>query len=1177
MKENISRPVPQNNLESVKEKYDETTNAKIDNFVTATDGPAKQNEELSNAETLLNDKVEYFRASTKSIDTNDFQHEAKGHDLQVDVDVKKKDNDDNKTAEPNVDSDLKTNDTDSEVNKDNGIGAGHPDPKEGGSAGFEDVERKSDINNENLQIKDDVEGDIQTNENSDIKFLERIRSVVEDDAGSANKENGETVDAKIENLEIDGSAKHNKKLSESKSLADKMEDISVSIKSLEIKGLQHEADDVESAVDMTKKDYDRNEGAGLNVESDIKTSNTDMETKRNGDITVGQTSSGGEGDAGFEDVERKVDIHDENLQIKQEGKKKSNDIEIEVKIKEDGDISAVQSHSGKDEAINMDLKADAKQKEIGSDKRETDINSEAVKINVNKEMKSKSTVNVGSLREDENAELVKENDVNDEIVDEQNRKVDEGKYIQGTLKKKDIQESNIEEVIELEGRKALSASIVQTTKIDIDEIANQPQQTVSINIPNVETAKIPEQLNRHEQQNAPATDIDESLRRDFNKYLEKTINDAESLKILKTEVMEPENDQKRVAESRTDRRKIEESADIGGSKIEITEEDIKSSSHLKEIPSKVSELIIEDTSKNSDNTKIVIYRDAPNSGIAETTLRHIEDDSGSAEDGKPNVEVIKEVKTDSLKNEAKENNGSEAKSQLISNWKVEDDSHVKEKKYDDAKYIDSSKENTAQQCADDKINESNVKNLLDSKPDFYRSDTVVEPLLVKKNVPHLSDDTTDSNNNTSKEETPLEEGIRAAVSQIVKPIDVESLLKTLPEVPTHDLPPTEDDLSSFGSTDSVVTVIMKPKQEIAPRTLPSRTFSTSALEDRVELLDQVQNSLLDQLSGKSKFDIDQLRKELHDATLYKEESPPDAEVLEYVYDFDPEDDPEYERVARTPLRELPDIAEEDDVPETSGGLTNEIVISNDSIEIGKEHQRLLHTGELHDSVLVANGQSLWAGSESRNRLKHTSEFHDTVVVPLPSGADVKITNASKTAVTEATGAKQDRNESGGTEHDRRDSGNQTSDQQPPAGAEAVTSRDVGGAAQAALKDAAPAGPESTRPAQSPARTVNEAMESENNNNKRNNAIATNVPERNMEAQAATKIQAGFRGYQVRKQLKAKNTALDQKRQLRKRTSRDNLKNPDLEEKSAVKIQAGVRGFLVRRRQKKQASNSSASA
>lgn len=80
-------------------------------------------------------------------------------------------------------------------------------------------------------------------------------------------------------------------------------------------------------------------------------------------------------------------------------------------------------------------------------------------------------------------------------------------------------------------------------------------------------------------------------------------------------------------------------------------------------------------------------------------------------------------------------------------------------------------------------------------------------------------------------------------------------------------------------------------------------------------------------------------------------------------------------------------------------------------------------------------------------------------------------------------------------------------------------------AQASLKDTSAAKPESggsfehQSPSQQSPRTATRAMDSENNNNKRNNAI--NTDEKNMEAQAATKIQAGFRGYQVRKQLKAK--------------------------------------------------------
>lgn len=92
--------------------------------------------------------------------------------------------------------------------------------------------------------------------------------------------------------------------------------------------------------------------------------------------------------------------------------------------------------------------------------------------------------------------------------------------------------------------------------------------------------------------------------------------------------------------------------------------------------------------------------------------------------------------------------------------------------------------------------------------------------------------------------------------------------------------------------------------------------------------------------------------------------------------------------------------------------------------------------------------------------------------------------------------------------------------------------------------------------------------------------------------AATKIQANFRGYRVRKQLKdsthrrrqpqhhhqqqqqhqdQQNQRLDQgKRQNRSKSKESLLKRQNtrevLEEKSATKIQAGIRGYLVRKRQ-----------
>lgn len=78
-----------------------------------------------------------------------------------------------------------------------------------------------------------------------------------------------------------------------------------------------------------------------------------------------------------------------------------------------------------------------------------------------------------------------------------------------------------------------------------------------------------------------------------------------------------------------------------------------------------------------------------------------------------------------------------------------------------------------------------------------------------------------------------------------------------------------------------------------------------------------------------------------------------------------------------------------------------------------------------------------------------------------------------------------------------------------------------------------------------------------------------------EENAATKIQAGFRGYRVRKQLKKtpKTPAIDGHHHHESTNNgRRNVygkigKSIGQEEKSATKIQAGVRGFLVRKKQK----------
>ena len=69
--------------------------------------------------------------------------------------------------------------------------------------------------------------------------------------------------------------------------------------------------------------------------------------------------------------------------------------------------------------------------------------------------------------------------------------------------------------------------------------------------------------------------------------------------------------------------------------------------------------------------------------------------------------------------------------------------------------------------------------------------------------------------------------------------------------------------------------------------------------------------------------------------------------------------------------------------------------------------------------------------------------------------------------------------------------------------------------------------------------------------------------------AATKIQAGFRGYRVRKQMKETTKRGNGGSEIEDPSSPLPLKRGDsrtsLEEKSATKIQAGIRGFLVRKR------------
>ncbi|XP_064211496.1 repetitive organellar protein isoform X2 [Tribolium castaneum] len=233
-----------------------------------------------------------------------------------------------------------------------------------------------------------------------------------------------------------------------------------------------------------------------------------------------------------------------------------------------------------------------------------------------------------------------------------------------------------------------------------------------------------------------------------------------------------------------------------------------------------------------------------------------------------------------------------------------------------------------------------------------------------------------------------------------------------------------------------------------------------------------------------------------------------------------------------PLRELSDIKEED--TDDKSPIDASKNLDTKTRKSPTTTISLVHTGELHDAIAVPIPVTPPGGQASPPGLVNTGELHDNVV-PL----SVQLNEA------------------------------------PPAGAEVLTSpvsNSITTEAQASNKDASTceAQPDKTTPS-------SDSMETE----KRNNA---SIQKKSMEAEAATKIQAGFRGYQVRKQLKNKVSApgdiSNQRRSARRKSSgrladsgriaQTKSKSPsDIEEKSAVKIQAGVRGFLVRRRQKKQ--------
>uniref|UniRef100_A0A182JQ75 Uncharacterized protein n=1 Tax=Anopheles christyi TaxID=43041 RepID=A0A182JQ75_9DIPT len=75
-----------------------------------------------------------------------------------------------------------------------------------------------------------------------------------------------------------------------------------------------------------------------------------------------------------------------------------------------------------------------------------------------------------------------------------------------------------------------------------------------------------------------------------------------------------------------------------------------------------------------------------------------------------------------------------------------------------------------------------------------------------------------------------------------------------------------------------------------------------------------------------------------------------------------------------------------------------------------------------------------------------------------------------------------------------------------------------------------------------------------------------------EDDAATKIQAGFRGYRVRKQMRGQGkgsitTSAGMASGIGAGTGSGAPSSVTVEDKSATKIQANVRGFLVRKKQK----------
>ena len=66
-------------------------------------------------------------------------------------------------------------------------------------------------------------------------------------------------------------------------------------------------------------------------------------------------------------------------------------------------------------------------------------------------------------------------------------------------------------------------------------------------------------------------------------------------------------------------------------------------------------------------------------------------------------------------------------------------------------------------------------------------------------------------------------------------------------------------------------------------------------------------------------------------------------------------------------------------------------------------------------------------------------------------------------------------------------------------------------------------------------------------------------------QAASKIQAGFRGYKVRKQLRDGCSESNMNGPQESSAGAEDMSSNELEQQSAIKIQAGVRGYLERKK------------